>query len=74
MDPYKRQSIKDKVKRDQKHPEVPFKDRDVNQINAKIDSLRQEKIKRIQKNQQVKDVEMQKGTQRKMISKPGKNN
>ena len=77
MDPYKKQSIKDRVKRNaKKHPEVPFKDRDVNAINRRIDSLRQEKIKRTQENQKVKDVEKynpQTG-ESKMIYRPGKNN
>ena len=75
MDPLKG-GIKKRVKIDQKHPEVPFRDRDVNAINRRIDSLRQEKIKRTQKNQQVKDVEKynpQTG-ERKIIHKQGKNN
>lgn len=73
MDPLKG-GTKKRVKKDQKYPEVPFKDRDVNAINRRIDSLRQEKIKKMKKDQQVKDVEMQKGKERKMIYKPAKKN
>ena len=58
-----------------KHPEVSFKDKDVNEITRRIDSLRAEKKKKMIKNQIVKDVEKIKEgeLEGKMIYKPAKN-
>lgn len=76
MDPYKKQSIKQRVKKNQKkHDSIPFKNKDVNEITRRIDSLRAEKKKKMIKNQIVKDVEKIKEGELKgkMINKPAKN-